>query len=413
MSDFVDIRKQQQRGQSSEDSLHEYIIAAMCDGCRLFFVFDQRLDTDLQPSPADFSVAVGDNKIGVHACSLKCEIRRGKPWSLISLLLDQHFEPGTQITLHYHPRQWFLCTADSDESIDPFQVALTLAASDVLPGVSLELEPQAVETVREVSATEDVGAQLAFAYDRSVTITFGQELNLAFRPPLECFRAESEDQWLDIATVHLARNASAERGQTWPELLLMLRRPLREGSEIQIAYKPDDRGLITADGVNVSAFRVSGRVAEEELTEHSESLLRQARSSGHSAWQNAGTDNPATSPESLAGGEDSIPLIKNERSTSRNEPPASPQAENPVPDLESEWLVAQQSMPEASDSENPDHSAALGQALASSNSANSTDLARAGLSLTALEHGPELDAKPSSAAKPFNAPAPGQVLRTY
>nr|MBX2857737.1 hypothetical protein [Cellvibrionaceae bacterium] len=119
-------------------------------------------------------------------------------------------------------------------------------------------------------------------------------------------------------------------------------------------------------------------------------------------------------PESLAGGEDSIPLIKNERSTSRNEPLASPQAENPVPDdLESEWLVAQQSTPAASDSENPDHSADEGEALASSNSADPTDLARAGLSLTALQPDPELEARPSSAAKPFNAPAPGQVLRTY
>jgi len=262
----VDSRKtNKKQEETTEESLHEHIIAAMCDGCRLYFVFDEVLDTDLQPSPADFSVFEGETRRVVRACTLKAAVRKAKSWSLISLLLDEAVTPGTQITIQYHPNQWFMWSLETEESIEPFESTITVSATGALRGVNLEVDNQNLEAVPDAGTVMDAEPDVEFAFERRIKITFNKELDITHQPKPENFRAESEESWLEISSVYLAHAGKSKTDNTpWPELWLMFRDNLEPGSNVEIGYKAPEKGLRTLDGAAVNSFRVRARVSRHD-----------------------------------------------------------------------------------------------------------------------------------------------------
>ena len=416
MSDFVDIRNKPQHEQRSEGNLHEHIIAAICDGSRLFFVFDQLLDTDIQPSPVDFSVTVGTARHRVHACSLKSEVGTLGTWSMISLLLDQSLAPGTAITLNYHPEQWFLCTADTDEAVDSFAASCTLASGDTLPEVNFEVEPQAVETLTGVSMMTEVAVSIAHAYDRSVKLTFDQELDLAYQPPASCFRAESHDQWLEVGHVYLARDPEGQN--PFPELWVMLRGSLRGRQEIAIAYKPSDQGLFTAEGVKVNGFRVESEVNVEEPADNEADSSEASGIEGHGTWIE-----PLSSVEASAQAEPQVPVAPvNTQAEAVVAPSVEPAPGDAEHAASTTISVAEldnllESQVAESDDELLSEPVTPAQGREDSSNAESgsseSPMASAGASLTGSMFKPSRPQYTYTRPKPVKAPPPGQAIRTY
>jgi hypothetical protein len=124
---------------SSKDYKQAGLIGSLGEGSYLQLILDQLLDSDIQPSPEDFTIRVNGREFAVRAAQLNSPMQAGSSWSVISLLLDYHLPKATDITVCYRPTQWFLSSLTDDKPLAPFEFITQIADMDSLDGIVVDL----------------------------------------------------------------------------------------------------------------------------------------------------------------------------------------------------------------------------------------------------------------------------------
>lgn len=236
---------------SSDNNVAEHtktqLIGSLCDGYRLLLICDHLLDSDIQPSPEDFSIEALGQGFAVKATHLKSPIKAGSSWSAITLLMERKLPEATEINVTYRPHHWLMWSLDHDKPIAAFDFLTQVNHMGEIEGLSIELAE-----FEHSDEPEDFvfRAHIHHAFDQCVQITFDCEFDMARQPNPKHFRAELEDQWLTVSSAYLTKS----NPKAWPELWLILDEQLEEEHELKITYKAPDQALLTSNGISVNTF---------------------------------------------------------------------------------------------------------------------------------------------------------------
>lgn len=230
------------------------IVACLGDGKRLFLIYDQLLDGDLQPAGEDFSIKIRGKSAAVKSVQLQAPIQSGSSWSLITLTADRLLTADTEVTVSYHPLQWFMFALTSGESVAPFELSVRLGDGSTLASIAA---PDAAaggdgEASRLISGAK---ARVVKARGRHISIALERELDIYQPLEAESFRAELNDQWLTVAAVQFDTAAAPEAAA---QLRVELRETLPAGSQVKVAFKSGKKPLKTRDDAAVVSFAASG-----------------------------------------------------------------------------------------------------------------------------------------------------------
>jgi hypothetical protein len=97
------------------------LTASLRADCRLLLICDQLLDSDIQPIPEDFVVAIGEERHPVIAVQLESPLPQDANGSALLLQTATPLPKTDRLRLIYRPTQWLMWSAVYDRSVAPFE----------------------------------------------------------------------------------------------------------------------------------------------------------------------------------------------------------------------------------------------------------------------------------------------------